>query len=482
MRSSLMYSFLEKNATFVLNVISTIILSRLLTPVETGIFSVASGLINISQSIRNFGVANYIIQEIDLPHKTIRSAMGLSLFMGCALFVLFYSTSGLVADFFNEPKLKGVISVLCMNFLVVAVASIGTARLSRDMNYSAVSLINFISSIVFSVVSIVLSYLGYGALSISWASFLGIVTILIGQFLVMKRDFLVCPSFRGWRPLLHFGVFATGNGMLDTLSQRAPDIVIGRLMGFANAGLFSRGNSLITMFETTLIAAVRPVVASGLSALRREGQYLEPTLLQCYNYLTAVAWPFLAVLGLLAYQIILIMFGDQWLQSVPPARLLCIAAFFSSITNVSVMAMTSVGAMRQMFMFQCANSAAVVMAVVAGCFIGLEAVAIGVIAANFLISILSLHYIKAIFGVSILKILRAMEKSALVTVATSLPPGLAILFMDLSGKFMFVTLVIVGLASAAVWGASLLVLKHPLRQEIRHLLSVLSDKNKRKTA
>jgi O-antigen/teichoic acid export membrane protein len=471
MHSSLFYSFLEKNASLLVGVTSTIVLSRLLTPVETGIFSVAAAFINISQFLRDFGISNYIIQEQELTAQKLRSAMGLSLSMGIILFALFLFLSGPVAAFFNEPSLKVVITVLSINFLVVAVASIGTARLSRIMNYRAVSLINFASTVTFSAVSITLAASGSGAVSIAWASVSGVVTIILGQTIAMQRDAVIRPSFAGWRPLIRFGSFASGNGMLTTLIQRGPDILIGRLMGFADAGLFSRGNSLVTLFESALLASVRPVVANGLAAIRREGRPLDGPLLQCYSYLSAVAWPFLSVLGLLAYPIILIMFGDQWLPSIPPARWLCLAALFGTVTNIGAMAFTSVGAMRTLFFFQCLNCALVAPAVAAGCFIGLQAVAMGIVASSAISAMVSLHKVKATFGVSIAAILKSMARSALVTVAASLPPVIVLVSWGFDRTHLWAPTLVATIGAVAAWALALWMVGHPLCRELFHLVS-----------
>jgi len=466
MYSSLIYSFLEKNASLLVNVASTIVLSRLLTPIETGIFSVAAAFINISQFLRDFGVTNYIIQEEHLTDQRLRSAMGLSMSMGFALFLIFLSSSGAVSAFFGEPQLKSVISILSMNFLVVAVASIGTARLSRIMNYRTVSLINFASTVTFSAVSITLATAGYGAVSIAWASFLGVVAVILGQIVAMRRDVFIRPSLAGWRPLIRFGSFASGNGMLTTLIQRGPDILIGRLMGFADAGLFSRGNSLVTLFESALLSSVRPVVANGLAVIRRQGRPLDAPLLQCYSYLSAVAWPFLSVLGLLAHPIILIMFGDQWTSSIPPARWLCLAALFGTLTNIAAMALTSVGAMRTLFFFQCLSASFGVLAVTVGCFIGLQAVAMGMVAASALSAMVSLHKVKTTFGVPILAILRSMAKSAAVTVATSVPPALVLVYWGFGHTHLWAPTLVATAGAATAWMLAVWMVGHPLGREL----------------
>ena len=42
--------------------------------------------------------------------------------------------------------------------------------------------------------------------------------------------------------------------------------------------------------------------------------------------ITAVAWPFFAMLGILAEPLIRILFGEKWLESVPVLRILCVHA------------------------------------------------------------------------------------------------------------------------------------------------------------
>lgn len=469
MRRSLLYAFLEKNASLLINIASTIVLSRLLTPVETGIFSVAAAFINISQFLRDFGVANYIMQERNLTTQRLRSAMGLSISMGIVLFCLFFFLSGPIAAFFDEPPLKTVINVLSMNFLVVAVASVGSARLSRNMNYRAVSLINFASTVTFSAVAITLAVLGYGAVSIAWASVSGVAAIILGQLITMGSDAFILPSLTGWSPLIRFGSFASGNGMLATLVQRGPDILIGRLMGFADAGLFSRGNSLVTLFENALLASVRSVVANGLAAIRRQGCTLDAALLECYSNLSAVAWPFLSLLGLLAHPIILIMFGDQWLASITPARWLCLAALFGTLTHIGAMAFTSVGAMRTLFFLQCANAALVAPAVAIGCFISLDAVAMGVAVSSAVAAGLSLRQIRATFGVPMTAIARAMTKSAIVTAATSLPPVLVLACWGFDGAHLWPPALVATLGAVAAWAFALRTVGHPLWGELLRL-------------
>jgi O-antigen/teichoic acid export membrane protein len=275
------------------------------------------------------------------------------------------------------------------------------------------------------------------------------------------------------RPGAQNQAFALGlqnDRQLTTLVQRGPDILIGRLMGFADAGLFSRGNSLVTLFENALLASVRSVVANGLAAVRRRGCNLDAALLECYSNLSAVAWPFLSLLGLLAHPIILIMFGDQWSASITPARWLCLGALFGTLTHIGTIALTSAGAVRTLFFLQCVNAALTAAAVVVGCFISLDAVAMGVAVSSAVAAGLSLHRIKATFGVSLSAIARATAKSAVVTAATSLPPVLVLAYRGFGDAHLWAPASVAALGGAVAWMVALRSVGHPLWGELLRLM------------
>ena len=61
-RRSLAITFLDKYATLAIGIVSTMILSRLLTPAEIGVFSVASIFVLLASILRDFGVADYLVQ------------------------------------------------------------------------------------------------------------------------------------------------------------------------------------------------------------------------------------------------------------------------------------------------------------------------------------------------------------------------------------------------------------------------------------
>ena len=76
-RKALLFSFAERYLAIVIGLASNLVIARLLTPLEIGVYSVSLAVISIAQVLRDFGVAGYLVQERELNEDHIRTALGL---------------------------------------------------------------------------------------------------------------------------------------------------------------------------------------------------------------------------------------------------------------------------------------------------------------------------------------------------------------------------------------------------------------------
>ena len=84
-RNSLYVSFVENYTITFFQFISSIIIARILTPADLGVFSIAVLLSGLAGTVRDFGVTQYLIQEKELTNDKVRAAMALSLAVGWSL-------------------------------------------------------------------------------------------------------------------------------------------------------------------------------------------------------------------------------------------------------------------------------------------------------------------------------------------------------------------------------------------------------------
>ncbi|MCW8890541.1 MAG: oligosaccharide flippase family protein, partial [Sedimenticola sp.] len=103
----------------VIQIISTLILARILTPEEIGIYSLGAVVIGFAQMIRDFGVSNYLIQEKELTQDRIRTAFGVTVIIAWTAAALLLLFSDTFAAFYDQPGVSSVISIMSISLFFI---------------------------------------------------------------------------------------------------------------------------------------------------------------------------------------------------------------------------------------------------------------------------------------------------------------------------------------------------------------------------
>ena len=84
-RRSLVYSYLDRYASLVISIVSSMIIARLLTPADIGVFSVTMVLLAFVTTVRDMGAGCYLVQEKELTIDRIRAVWAVQLGLGVLL-------------------------------------------------------------------------------------------------------------------------------------------------------------------------------------------------------------------------------------------------------------------------------------------------------------------------------------------------------------------------------------------------------------
>ena len=93
-RKALALTFLSTNGATAVQFAVTLVLARLLSPEEIGIFSITAVAVSIAQLFRDFGVASYLQREADLTRQKVATAFGVLLFSSWVIALLVFLVSG----------------------------------------------------------------------------------------------------------------------------------------------------------------------------------------------------------------------------------------------------------------------------------------------------------------------------------------------------------------------------------------------------
>ncbi|HUY04944.1 MAG TPA: oligosaccharide flippase family protein, partial [Rhodocyclaceae bacterium] len=324
-RRALSFSFLDRYSGLVLNIIASMILARLLTPADIGVFSVTMVLLSFMMAFRDMGAGQYLVQERELTTDRIRATWTMQLGLGLMLALIVALASVPVAHFYKEPRMKEVMWVLALNFAFNPFGSLTNAWLSREMRFDAIAIIRFSSTLAGTSVSVGAALAGYGPISLAFGSLANTLTVAGLSIFFRPSSFPWLPGLKEIRRVLSFGWMLTATSLLQSTYSGAPEIFLGRLQGMTNTGLFSRSQGLVAMFERLVMDAVRAVALPFFAQQSRQGHVLGRSFIQATALVSALGWSFLGCVAILAFPVINLLYGPQWDSAVNLTRQLCLA-------------------------------------------------------------------------------------------------------------------------------------------------------------
>lgn len=465
-RGALLWSFAERYTSLVVTIVSTMILARLLTPAQVGVFSLCAAVTAVAGILRDFGVSEYLIQEKELDRGKLRAAFGIAILIGWSIGALVLLTRGLVADYFNEPGVAHVLAVLSLNFLILPFASPAYALLSREMAFRKIFVVQTLSNAVQSVAAVSLAYAGYGYMSLAWAPVISISFQVLLITYLRPRDSLMLPSLRGARYVLSYGSMFVSSRLIETVTRNAHEFIIGKQFGFAAVGLFSRAFGLIELFYSNVTAAVLRVTTPAFANDHRDGNNLATRFAVGTSMLTVIAWPFFGFIALMSKDVVLVLFGSQWLASAPIASALAMSVMPAYLTAMGPSLLAATGHVKRRLMITMIYTPFHLLAILVASKWGLTAMAAAFGVSSLVALAIYAHQLPRILGCSVRQLFGASGKSAIVAVAcigTQAAIHAACQAGNING---LAALVLVGSAAVLAWILTAHLTRHIAYNEI----------------
>ena len=174
-RQKVALQFIVSNLALVANFVLTIVLARLLSPQDIGIFSMSAVLMAVAHVFRDFGVTSFIKREKELTPDSLSSALGVLLITSWSVAALMFLSAPYWAHFFHEARVVPVVQVLALGFVFIPFGAIPMAIISREMDVKKSATIGAVATVVYFGASVGLALAGFGPMTMAWANLINII-------------------------------------------------------------------------------------------------------------------------------------------------------------------------------------------------------------------------------------------------------------------------------------------------------------------
>ncbi|HET7031790.1 MAG TPA: oligosaccharide flippase family protein [Casimicrobiaceae bacterium] len=475
-RKALVFSFADRHSGLVIHMATAIVIARLLTPGDIGVYSIAMVLVTFVSNFRDLGAGQYLVQKRQITQDDLRAVWAVQLYVGLILASVVAVASFPAAAIYREPRMIGILWVVALNFAITPVMGYQYAWLVREMRFGALASIRFSSAIATSIVAIGLAWKEVGPISLAWGNLAGTIA---GIAVFALLDYSKLP----WRPkisrvkeVITFGGMMTLLTLIRSINYGMAEMFLGRLQGMHDTGLYSRARGIVSVFDDIVTAAVNTVAMPYFAKELRLGRDVKGPFLHASALVTVLGWSFYGSLAVLAYPTIRLLYGDQWDDAVDPARWLAIGSLFLVTSSVCLGPLLALGALTPLVRVSLVVFGVEAVMAGFGAYLGLLMLTKILIIVCAIQMTLWLRLGHRFVGFEWSDLFRTYRGSAIVAIATTSIPLVTMLYFGWRSPSIVLSLSIAVPGGLAAFLAASWAVKHPIWSEIVNALRAIRER------
>ncbi len=339
-------TLVSQGLMFFLQIGSTMVLARILSPEDYGIIAMAVAITGFANIFSYLGLSTATIQREDINHNQISTLFWINVAIGVFLSIIVIATSPIVAWFYNVPEMMKVMFALSFVFIITGFSVQHSALLTRQMRFYVIAKIRVLSMLIGILAAIYSAYLGAGYWALVVNTLVNILCSTIG-FWIACRWIPGLPSKEaGVGSMIKFGMDLVIYNIISYFSRNLDNILIGRVHGSLALGFYSKAYQLLMMPISNLRDPITSVAMPALSRLQDDHENFKNYYLKCVSFLAFISMPIVVFMFSCSDQLINLFLGSQWMGASEIFKILALAAFIEPIVSTTGMVLISRGRSR----------------------------------------------------------------------------------------------------------------------------------------
>jgi O-antigen/teichoic acid export membrane protein len=319
-------SVAAQGTQFVLQSISTVVLARLLTPIDFGLVAMVTSITAIAGGFADLGLTEATIQRKEISHNQVSTLFWINAAVGLLFMLLTAAMAPVLAWFYKEPRLLDITLVVSLTFLIGGLRGQHNALLRRQMRFSSLAIRDVTSLAIAVPVAVIMAWQGAGY----WAIVALPLTLNLSQMVISWLMVDWRPSLprrdADVRSMVGFGGKVAASYVIFNWICSADNVLIGWYWGAGPLGLYSRAYNLLMLPIIQINGPAASVALPTFSRLQGDPELLARYYLRVVNMIMWVSAPIFGFLFVAAKPVIVLTLGDKWRDAAPVFQILAISA------------------------------------------------------------------------------------------------------------------------------------------------------------
>jgi len=306
--------FVETVSTVTFQFLSVVILARMLTPSDYGILGMMVIFIALGNMIVDSGMGSAVVKKEKVTQADYSTLFIYNFAVSSIIYLLLFSLTGFIADFYNAPELTTLIKVLSLVIVISAVGVVQNARLNRELKFKQLAIVAFVSNLGSLVLAVVLAGLGYGVWALVYQQ-LCLITLRVLLLFATTR-FIPSLSFSAasFKYQFNFGVNILMSNILNTIFVNISSSIIPKIAGAVQNGYYVQASKLQNI-PVSILTSITDKAMFPILAQYNDEELFKKNARMIIRYTALIAFPVIFFCSALSKQIVLLLLGNKWIAS-----------------------------------------------------------------------------------------------------------------------------------------------------------------------
>lgn len=304
-----------------------------LTPFDYGLFAVPFIIYSFLRLIQDLGFTEAYIREKD--EKLYPSFFWFVLFFGFILSLLFFFASPFISiwtgNIISSTICKWLSLALFFGCLFVPI----DAKIRKELDFKTAFFIEIAANLFSGCFGLWFVFNKYEWLALPLKTLVYGFSLSLFSILIKYHIPVIVLNFKVLFKKFNFALPNISDQILNFFHKNVDLLVIDKYLGSIQLGLYDRSNKLLLMPIQQISASFSKVMYPSFVNFQEDKEKIASSYIKVCGMISMISFPGMLLVFCIADELVITLFGVQWVKMIPLLKIFSLTGGFQSISNLS---------------------------------------------------------------------------------------------------------------------------------------------------
>jgi len=340
---NIIWSGVERFSFILIQLISTLVIARFITPSDFGLVSILLIFNTIGYAFVESGFGQALIREKHVDEIDFNSVFYFNILVSVIVYSILFLSSPLIASFFSQPKLELISKIVFISIPIYSLGIVHQTIMVRESKFKNLSLVSILASGFSGLIAIICAYIlkNYWAIVIQVISYSFLRLLFFFIFSRWKPQFIF--SWVRVNKLFPFSINLLLTTIIGVFFDNLYSLIIGKFYSSSVLGNYSQARRMQQLPTATITSMLLTVFYPLFADMQYESAKLKEVFLKSLSIILYIISPLMCFLAISADYLFPLLLTDKWSGAILFFKILCITGIFYPIHIFNINLLKAIG-------------------------------------------------------------------------------------------------------------------------------------------